>query len=114
VADPVVLVVPTVQDGMVVRWYRDLIAARNGRMMASASRNGVTVDFAPRAIAEQAYEVSELLAGNRAADVSHLATHDRGGFRHGELVPIGERPAPVTPAPAGIRIEVAEFGGAPR
>jgi hypothetical protein len=112
-ADPVVLVVPTIQDGTVVRWYRDLLAARNGRAWATASRNGVVVEFAPRALAEAAYDAHELLAADRNADMSGLATHRRNdGLLAHELVPVDAPEPESTPA---FKITMADrFGGHPR
>lgn len=86
VADPVVLVFPTIQDGTVVRWYRDVDAARYGREMASASRNGVGVNHAPREVALAAYDAHELL--RQRGDVEHLETHRRAGFPSGDVVPV--------------------------
>jgi hypothetical protein len=115
VADTVVLVVPTIQDGPVVRWYRDLLAARNGNAIATASRNGVTVVFAPRYVADAAYDAYQVLAADRDADLSRLATHERtGGVLGAELVPVAAaEPAPAEAKP--FRITLADrFGGAPR
>lgn len=86
VADPVVLVFPTIMDGTVVRWYRDVDAAKYGQEIASASRNGVGVNMAPREVAIAAYDAHESL--RRGEDVSHLETHRRGRFPSGELVPV--------------------------
>jgi hypothetical protein len=52
VADTVVLVVPTIQDGPVVRWYRDLLAARNGNAIATGGFLGA--ELVPVAAAEPA------------------------------------------------------------
>ncbi|HYQ69660.1 hypothetical protein [Actinophytocola sp.] len=113
-SDLVVLVLPATNDGTVVRWYRDLLSARNGNAIATASRSGVTVAFAPRYVADAAYEAYQVLAADRDADVSYLATHTRaGGFLGAELVPVAET-APVEEKPA-FRITIADrFGGAPR
>lgn len=92
VTDPVVLVGPTINDGTVVRWYRDVLAVRNGRAMASASRLGVQVSFAPRGVVMAALDAHDLLAAGRAADVAHLATHVRGGFIGAELIPVAAAP----------------------
>lgn len=113
-AEPVVLVFPTIQDGTVVRWYRDVDAARYGREMASASRNGVGVNHAPREVALAAYDAHELL--RQRGDVEHLETHRRAGFPSGDVVPVGDPAAGERPAPGGsVRVEVDDrFGGAPR
>lgn len=88
-SDTVVIVYPTVMDGTVVRWYRSAKAAEYGTEMASASRNGVCVEMAPRAIAMAAYDVYDTLKANSRADVSGLATHRRT-FK-GPAVPVDPR-----------------------
>ncbi len=76
-SEPVVIVYPTVMDGTVVRWYSSASAAEYGSEMASASRNGVCVDMAPREIAMAAYDVYDKLKAHDQPDMSGLATHRR-------------------------------------
>ena len=71
------MVFPTIMDGTVVRWYASEAAAENGHEMASASRNGVVVDMAPREVALAAYDAYEQLRADRNADMSGLRTHRR-------------------------------------
>lgn len=91
-SDVVVIVFSTVMDGTVVRWHRGAKAAEYGTEMASASRNGVCVDTAPRAIALAAYDAYDTLKANNRADMSGLATHRRT-FK-GPAVPIKSEVAP--------------------
>lgn len=107
-ADPVVMVFPTIMDGTVVRWYRDEAAARYGHEMASASRTGVGVNHAPREVALAAYDVHDRLVANRNVNLAELETHRRPGFRTDDLVPVDRSGQPG-------QFKIADgFGGAPR
>ena len=88
-----VLVGPTISDGTTVRWYRDLLAFRNGRAMATASRLGVQVAFAPRPVVMAALDAHDLLVAGALSDVAQLATHVRPVER------VGVDPVPVERAP---------------
>lgn len=89
----VITVTPTIMDGTVVRWYTNLAAAENGREMASASRNRVMLDGAPKTIADVAYIVhAQLKTDPNTDDLKHLATH-----RHTSL--LGHNLEPVEPTP---------------
>lgn len=88
--DVVVLVFPTVMDGTVVRWYRDVRSAMYGGEIASASRNGVGTNMASREVAMAAFDAHELLC--RGEDPLNLATHRRAGFLSAELVSLAPDP----------------------
>lgn len=87
---PVVTVTPTIMSGTVVRWYRNVRAAEDGREVLSASRDGVMVTGGHLLPAEwltaatSAYEA--MSRGQR--DMSHLATHRRTKILGGDLEPI--------------------------
>ncbi len=92
----VVTVTPTIMDGLVVRWYRDLDAAQAGgaiASMASASRNGVLVHGylheVPERVLAEARRAHRLLSERRDADdeVRAMATH-RPVFGRDDLEPI--------------------------
>lgn len=89
--DPVVVVTPTVMDGTVVRWYRDLYAYDNGREYLSASRKGVRVNIflhdVPAGDMAAAQRTYEALKANPDADMKSLATH-RGSGLVGPLVEV--------------------------
>lgn len=107
-ADWIATVTPTIQDGTVVRWYRDMASAQSRAELVSASRNGVLIHGylheVPSGVLLLAKGAHEVLRAHPAADLSHLATHRRR--IGGRLDPIttdtrhGGR-APVTPAAAG-------------
>jgi len=90
---PVVTVTPTICDGTVVRWHRDVNAAANHRTVVSASRNGVSIHTeylheVPADWLTAANAAYEQLRRNRNADVGHLATHRNSIVRNGPLVPV--------------------------
>lgn len=92
---PVVLVTPTVMDGTVVRWYRDVAAAEQYRPVLSASRNGVTVHAEyltsiPDAWVDDARRTHTTLSRNRVADLRHLATHRHQHVPNGPLVEVND------------------------
>jgi hypothetical protein len=93
----VVTVAPTVMDGTVVRWYRDLPAAENDREFLSASRNGVIagtyhLSDIPPLLMDAAQSAFRALEANRDADLRSLATHRREGGCFGPMVPISKEP----------------------
>jgi hypothetical protein len=81
---PVTTYSPTIIDGPVIRWYRDLGHAEGRAAAISVSRDGVSVDAFIRTTAdrdallvaiERAVDVQgQILNGE---DVSHHATHER-------------------------------------
>lgn len=90
---PVVTVTPTICDGTVVRWHRDVSAAANHRMVVSVSRNGVSIHTEYlHQVADgwlvAAKAVYEQLRRDRNADVKHLVTHRNSVVSSGPLVPV--------------------------
>lgn len=88
-------VTPTIQDGVVVRWYRSEIAAETRRVMISASRNGVIVgdclinDEVPAEIQAAAEAAHAELRANNYADMHVYRTHYRVSHPFGPvLVPV--------------------------
>ncbi len=107
----IVIVTPTIQDGTVVRWYRNEWEAENRSVQISASRNAVKihgtleVDDWFDEVVPQARQAHEVLRQNHDADMNHLATHRRNGLV-GPLVPVEHakawhRCSPIPVAPAG-------------
>lgn len=84
VAARVVVIFPTIQDGTVVRWYRDEDACLDRAWMVSASRNGVlTRTFLhqiPAGVLDAAEAAFYALRANQRADLRHIATHQRRGL----------------------------------
>lgn len=80
----VVTVTPTIMDGNVVRWHR---GPGEGRVIISASRNGVMGhgDYIAPGLFDRAWTATLAIANGQ--DVNHLATHRRRGIT-GPLVPI--------------------------
>lgn len=92
-SDPVVTVTTTVMDGTVVRWHRSVYAAQTMSPEVSASRKGVRIHAAyltevPAEWVDAARAAHEVLAQNRVADLSHLATHRHRGPSNGPLEPV--------------------------
>lgn len=90
-------VTPTIQDGTVVRWYRSEIAAETGKVMISASRNGVEIGQhltngqVPTDVLAKAEEAHAVLAGGGSSDqLVDWATHRRERTFGGPLVPVSE------------------------
>lgn len=92
--EPIITVTPTVMDGTVVRWYRDLKDYEVAEPVLSASRNrwmthgGKTAPQMPAEWLRVARETHTILREDWEADVSHLATHRAPRGRRGMLVPI--------------------------
>jgi len=84
----IVIVIPTIMDGQVLRWYLGRDAVENGDEMLSASRNGVQVfvDDVPDEVMAQAKAAYDTL--RRGGDASGLATHRMSLFSRA-LTPIG-------------------------
>src|SRR5258707_11553269 len=91
----VVVVTPTIMDGTVVRWYRNLATAEGNRELISAGRNGVMtgpgvyLTDIPDDLIDQAKTLHDQLRRERRPDLSHLATHSHRGFL-GPLVAIAK------------------------
>jgi len=80
----VVIVTPTVQDGTVACWYRDVAAAERDDASVSASQSRVSIhddDFQelPPEWVALALDVYRQLSRDRNANVGHMATHRRNG-----------------------------------
>lgn len=79
-AGPVVLSFPTIMDGLVLRWYRDVAHAAYRAERVSASRNGVRatgyLHDIPANVLADAEAVHQALAAG-SADVFSYVTHRR-------------------------------------
>jgi hypothetical protein len=79
--DMVITATPTVQDGYVVRWYRNLGTATRGSELVSASRNAVMIlvplHHVPVDLVAMATETRWLLRRDDVEAVKRLATHRR-------------------------------------
>lgn len=95
---PFVTVTPTIQSGIVVRWFVHQYDMESCRPMISASRDNVTIHDARirtstdmrrfTALLDVAHDVmGSILNGD---DVKHFATHEREGFG-GEHRPVPSR-----------------------
>lgn len=96
--DPIVTVTPTIQDGIVVRWYDNPNAAVYGHELVSASRNGVLVhaylNEVPADILDRAREAYEILRDGKPPETVYaMATH-RSRLLSGDLEPIVREEAP--------------------
>lgn len=89
--DMVVMVTPTIEDGYVVRWYRNIDTASRGSERVSASRNAVNIHvpihFVPVDLIVIATDVRRMLRRDDVEPVKALATHRRKVFGD-ELEPI--------------------------
>jgi hypothetical protein len=95
----IVIAFPTVMDGLVLRWYRDLTAAEIGDESMSASRAGVKVNVFQHEIPEQQMnDASEAYATlSRGGDVEGVVTHRFEGFAaRRKVVPLGPKGGPWT------------------
>lgn len=90
----IVIITPTIMDGLVLRWYVSKSAAENGDETMTASRNGVRVngylDDVPPEVLEQAKRAYETL--RTGGDVKNMATHRMGLFSRvlEPIVPAGD------------------------
>jgi len=90
---PVVLVTTDRGGDSLASWFPDLWSAERNHLTLSASRHGVKIHGAylhevPDEWIESAKQAYAALRTDRAADVSHLATHRHHGVSNGPLVPI--------------------------
>jgi hypothetical protein len=92
----VVIGYQTIQDGLVLRFYRDMAAATNHRETLSAGRNGVLVHNSaylhtiPQDVMAEAQGAFEALRQGRDDDARALCTHRKNGLLAGRIEPIEE------------------------
>jgi hypothetical protein len=89
---PVVVATPTIMDGTVVRWHRNMSAYAHGQVSVSASRHRVSIhddefQTLPREWVDLALDVHRQLARDPKAPVGHVITHRHQGLG-GPLVPV--------------------------
>lgn len=86
---------PTIQSGLVLRWYADEAAYADGRELANAGREEVRifagcpddVDFEARA-AHKAIQAGYAASMQPKLDVSNWVTHRSRGFLSNDLEPV--------------------------
>lgn len=89
---PVVVAVPTVMDGTVVRWFRSMAAWQHHQVSVSASRHRVSVhddefQTLPQEWVALAIDVHHHLARDPRTGVGHVVTHRRE-VGSDQLVPV--------------------------
>ncbi|HZB28932.1 MAG TPA: hypothetical protein VE465_02080 [Streptosporangiaceae bacterium] len=87
----------TIQDGLVLRWYRDLDAATHHVEALSASRNGVLVGRGvylhtiPDLVLNLATSAYEALRDGHDEEVLALCTHRKNSLLGGRIEPIEDK-----------------------
>ena len=89
---PVCVAFPTIMDGLVLRWYRNLAGYDANVELASASRDHVSVHGQigdlPPGVLDAANRALELLRADHRGQAAAMATHRPARFLSRELVPI--------------------------
>lgn len=95
---PVITATPTIQSGLVIRWFRGMGGYENRGAVLSASRDGVMIHGdvflhdLPGEWVEAAKGATAAIRAEAQEDAKALATHRQDGFL-GPLVSVDEVPA---------------------